>query len=68
MKTASRLVLLALTSNFASNYICAEWHQYRGPGFDGVTTETLNVDNLKKKSSGKYQHPMVSVHLVLLVV
>ena len=57
MKTASRLVLLALTSNFASNYICAEWHQYRGPGFDGVTTETLNVDNLKREVLWKVPTP-----------
>ncbi|MEL0120871.1 MAG: hypothetical protein VXB01_18190, partial [Opitutae bacterium] len=57
MKTISTLVLLALTLNFASNSICAEWHQYRGPSFDGVTTETLNVGNLKKEALWKVPTP-----------
>lgn len=31
----------------------AEWSQYRGPGFDGATAETINLSKLKSKALWK---------------
>jgi outer membrane protein assembly factor BamB len=54
-KTLS-LCLLA-TLGFSHTVSAGDWTQYRGPSFNGATTETINASKLKGKATWKLDTP-----------
>ena len=57
LKPTTCLALVAAALNLSSQSAHAEWSQYRGPGFDGATTEVININKLKSKALWKVPTP-----------